>query len=534
MTESTKRNKWIIPPGLKKSLDEFKATCDVFFNEPSDQQKSFPIMICGPTGVGKSVFTDYFVERYYQIYPNRRSREPIIINCAAIPKDLMESTLFGHVKGAFTGAVQKKSGFFNESEDIIILEEIGELPKTLQAKLLVVIEKRIFYKIGDPDKKMTFNGQIIATTNKTQESFREDFFYRFFPFYIPPLHKRRQDILYYFHLFDDEVLSKLTEANILSLLSYNWPGNVREIKRFCRLFKINYKLNNYPINMNLSYLGLEIPGVSDINMSPAFIDPKKYFTIHPNYSNFDIKKPSMFFSKLFEDNNDGIDKFEKMIDHFVGFKDMNTPLLEMDEEFEMDEEEDEKIVKNIKLVNNSKINIVFAGYSVFCILFFRDLYANYDLLEYDNFHIPKLTFNFRYKKIFDNWNSNELEEISLKILSLFSKILEFQDKRKKLPTDYQKRRQVIEKIYNRNKNNSFLAQLLEISDNTTSKKKVEIEDLSQDEILSYYYETLVAEGKSGVEIAKISGKTPPMVSANIKKYNIIKKTAQKRLFLSDE
>jgi len=156
------------------------------------------------------------------------------------------------------------------------------------------------------------------------------------------------------------------------------------------------------------------------------------------------------------------------------------------------------------------------------------------LLEYDNFHIPKLTFNFRYKKIFDNWNSNELEEISLKILSLFSKILEFQDKRKKLPTDYQKRRQVIEKIYNRNKNNSFLAQLLEISDNTTSKKKVEIEDLSQDEILSYYYETLVAEGKSGVEIAKISGKTPPMVSANIKKYNIIKKTAQKRLFLSDE
>jgi len=147
---------------------------------------------------------------------------------------MARSELFGHVKGAFTGAATDKLGWIRKAHGgILILEEIGELPKEVQAQLLTFIEDGLFHRVGSADMERA-DVQIIAATNH-EEALREDFRYRFFPFYIPPLSQRRQDVLYYMAAMFPDLVRNLTPWEALTLLAYHWPGNVREIERVGRI-----------------------------------------------------------------------------------------------------------------------------------------------------------------------------------------------------------------------------------------------------------------------------------------------------------
>jgi transcriptional regulator with GAF, ATPase, and Fis domain len=177
---------------------------------------------------------------------SRRKDGPLVrVNCASIPRDLFESEFFGHVKGAFTGAIKDRAGRFETAEGgTLFLDEIGEVPMEIQNKLLRVLQEKRYERVGD-DRTRRADVRIIAATNKDLKKavaagrFREDLYYRLhvFPIQVPPLRERRDDIpLLARHFADLSVKElkcpkpRLTRAAITKLQSYDWPGNVRELR----------------------------------------------------------------------------------------------------------------------------------------------------------------------------------------------------------------------------------------------------------------------------------------------------------------
>jgi transcriptional regulator with PAS, ATPase and Fis domain len=197
-------------------------------------------LIRGESGTGKEL-----VARAIH-FSGPRCKYPFVpINCAAIPKDLMESELFGHEKGAFTGAGEAKPGKFEvANRGTVFLDEIADMDMTLQAKLLRVLEYGEFERVGGV-KGIRVDVRIIAATNKDLEEevkrgrFREDLFFRLnvFPLHIPPLRERREDILplarYFVEYYSEELkkpVPKISNEAQSLLISRDWKGNVRELK----------------------------------------------------------------------------------------------------------------------------------------------------------------------------------------------------------------------------------------------------------------------------------------------------------------
>lgn len=198
------------------------------------------VLIYGESGTGKEL-----VARTIHLLSPRNRAGFVPINCAAIPENLLESELFGHEKGAFTGAVQARQGKFELAKGgTIFLDEIGEMPPPLQAKLLRVLQERVFERVGG-SKEIRADVRVIAATNRNlqdevlQRRFREDLYYRLnvFPLQLPPL-KERIDALplltdYFLHRFCRQIGKKLkgVEAEALAAMkAYPWPGNIRELQ----------------------------------------------------------------------------------------------------------------------------------------------------------------------------------------------------------------------------------------------------------------------------------------------------------------
>ncbi|KPK29043.1 MAG: hypothetical protein AMJ61_00090 [Desulfobacterales bacterium SG8_35_2] len=198
------------------------------------------VLLEGETGVGKELFA----RAVHQNSP-RRQRPLVRVNCAAIPVNLIESELFGYIKGAFTGADKDRRGRFEVANNgTIFLDEISELPLEVQSKLLRVLEEGEFERLGS-NETIRVNVRIIATTNRNlreevrKGNFREDLYYRLhtFPISIPPLRKRRDDILPLVEMFVDKFsrkigkrIKKIPKNAKETLLNYDWPGNVRELR----------------------------------------------------------------------------------------------------------------------------------------------------------------------------------------------------------------------------------------------------------------------------------------------------------------
>lgn len=200
-----------------------------------------PVLLLGETGVGKDVIANTIH------YSSSRSKGPFVgVNCGAIPETLIDSELFGHEKGAFTGALSLKRGRFERAnEGTIFLDEIGELPLQAQVRLLKVLQNREIERVGGV-KTLSLDIRIIAATNRNLEEmvrlneFREDLWFRLnvFPIWIPPLRDRREDIPALLQHFINQKarelnlqeIPTLSPGAIDTLLNYHWPGNVRELE----------------------------------------------------------------------------------------------------------------------------------------------------------------------------------------------------------------------------------------------------------------------------------------------------------------
>jgi len=197
------------------------------------------VLITGETGTGKEL-----IARAIHKTSKRCSRAFVSVNCAAIPQALIASELFGHEKGAFTGATGRRLGRFELAEGgTIFLDEVGELPKETQVALLRVLQEHAFERVGG-NRSISANVRVIAATNRDLEAaiaagaFREDLFYRLnvFPLEIPPLRQRKEDIPMLVHHFIDRYAReankriKSVSKDTLDLFqSYPWPGNIREL-----------------------------------------------------------------------------------------------------------------------------------------------------------------------------------------------------------------------------------------------------------------------------------------------------------------
>lgn len=199
-----------------------------------------PVIIRGETGTGKEVLA-----KYIHKHSPRADKPFIAVNCGAIPENLMESLLFGHAKGSFTGAIENRKGFFEEADGgTIFLDEIGELPTNMQVKLLRVLQEKHITRVGD-NREIPVNVRVISATHVDLEEavkekrFREDLYFRIqvMPMVLPPLRERGQDVI----LLAEEFLTRygaeygrgkchMSRNTEKALLGYHWPGNVRELE----------------------------------------------------------------------------------------------------------------------------------------------------------------------------------------------------------------------------------------------------------------------------------------------------------------
>lgn len=198
------------------------------------------VLISGPSGTGKEVLA-----RFIHKHSDRASGPFVAINCAAIPDNLLEATMFGYEKGAFTGATQAQAGKFEQAQGgTLLLDEISEMPLALQAKLLRVLQEKEVERVGG-HKSIHLDVRVLATTNRdmaseiAKGSFREDLFYRLnvFPLQVAPLRKRKKDILALARKFLADMSSAMGRTGMVldtaaetRLLAYDWPGNVREME----------------------------------------------------------------------------------------------------------------------------------------------------------------------------------------------------------------------------------------------------------------------------------------------------------------
>jgi Nif-specific regulatory protein len=243
LEEENRRLRQIVGHNQSPSIDiigHSRAMQEVFGLIAQVTESNITVLIYGETGTGKEL-----VARAIHTNSSRRQGPLIQVNCAAMPDTLIESELFGHEKGAFTGASYQRRGSFEEAHGgTIFLDEVGELSPAAQAKLLRVIQERQFQPIGS-SRVITVNVRIIAATNRILEQdvstgrFRADLFYRLnvFPLYLPSLRERVSDVII---LADHFILKycrelgkpvkRISTAALGCLLSYPWPGNVRELE----------------------------------------------------------------------------------------------------------------------------------------------------------------------------------------------------------------------------------------------------------------------------------------------------------------
>ena len=234
------------------------------------------VFINGPTGTGKEVLSKFIHNN-----SDRRDNPFVGINCAAIPENMLEAILFGHEKGAFTGASSPNKGIFRAADGgTLLLDEISEMPLTLQAKLLRVLQEKIVTPIGS-QKDLSVDVRVIATTNRDMVTeirdgnFREDLFYRLnvFPLATSNLTERKDDIvplitaLLYRHSQSIDELPWLDNLAIKTLLDHTWPGNVRELENIVQralvlcsekqICSSDIVIDNNPLNNSEDILSVE-------------------------------------------------------------------------------------------------------------------------------------------------------------------------------------------------------------------------------------------------------------------------------------
>jgi transcriptional regulator with GAF, ATPase, and Fis domain len=265
--------------------DEIIGTCSALQKILSLVSRVAPtdatVMITGETGTGKEL-----VARAIHRRCRRCSRAFVSVNCAATPRDLIASELFGHEKGAFTGALQRRLGRFELAHGgTIFLDEVGELPIETQIALLRVLQEREFERVGG-NQPIRANVRVIAATNRDLEAaiaagtFRSDLFYRLnvFPIEMPPLRERREDIPALVEHFIDHSAKKLGKRiravdsrTLEHLQSYPWPGNIRELQNVIERSVIVCETDNFSVDeswLSRQRLATDSKSQSELSQKP--------------------------------------------------------------------------------------------------------------------------------------------------------------------------------------------------------------------------------------------------------------------------
>ncbi len=235
---------------LKQELSEKNKIHDIVGNSSRMQEvyemvqrvvdSNATVLLRGESGTGKTL-----VAKSLHYNSHRKMKPFMVVNCSALPETLLESELFGHEKGAFTGATERRVGRFEQAEGgTVFLDEIGEISPSVQIKLLHIVQERNFQRVGST-QTLHCDVRLVAATNKNLEhavqegKFREDLYYRLnvFPVYMPPLRERRTDILLLAEYFlekyareNKKIITRISTSAIDMLIQYHWPGNVRELQ----------------------------------------------------------------------------------------------------------------------------------------------------------------------------------------------------------------------------------------------------------------------------------------------------------------
>lgn len=500
--------KYIVPPGLLKKMFEFHSlieTCE-----------GAPILLTGPTGVGKSLFIHMYRE-WIKKKKKIDGKKINTVNCSHFDKSLSRSELFGHEKGAFTGADNRKDGWIAQSKDgVLILEEIGELPLECQAQLLTFIEDGKYHTVGGTEIKDGGHIAILGATNKKSDEMREDFWNRFINFSIPPLYQRRHDILYYVASKYPEIIKELQPWETLSLLAYNWPGNIREIDRVIRSIKAaKYLRKENPFQDDV--WGMLFDVSNDYSgLSPQYAD--RLFN-DLNESGFDVDQLEAFLNKryvglctcneanLFETSDSDHEYLShKLVMHF-GVTNL----------FSFIKKEDEiAIIKKYESLFNVEIPAISKpffmaqiGYEIFCLLFFQNPTLNSNCLDvYDDF--TPFTKSYAYSLL----QEEDLEMLHTLARQVFKYLSNIElTAETKLPMDYldevsPSRGEVLLALANQYPENEFLAHLLNLKPTTNKQdSKNDILKMKEADLLRWYYEELYEQHEGVItKIADISGK----------------------------
>lgn len=237
------------------------------------------VLIVGESGVGKEVFP-----RIIHDNSVRKHKKYFAVNCGSIPEGTIDSELFGHEKGSFTGAIGESSGYFGAADGgTLFLDEVGELPLSTQARLLRVLETGEYIRVGSSDVRKT-NVRIVAATNVNMVEavkngeFREDLYYRLntIPIHIPPLRERQLDIPLLFRKFANEISEKynmppvrLDAGATQILMNYAWPGNIRQLKNITEQISVIEEQRDITADIIQKYVPLQEESTQLVSMDTA-------------------------------------------------------------------------------------------------------------------------------------------------------------------------------------------------------------------------------------------------------------------------
>ena len=311
-------------------------------------------LVTGESGTGKEN-----IPKIIHSLSNRKHENFISVNCGAIPEGTIDSELFGHVKGAFTGAHETRKGYFEvANKGTIFLDEVGELPMSTQARLLRVLENGEYIKVGSSEVSQT-DVRIIAATNVNLSQaikdgkFREDLYYRLSTINInlPPLRKRGEDVQLLFRKFAVDFADKyntdpimLDNDGIKLIQDYNWPGNIRELKNFVQNLSVLEKEKNISKSKIVSYL-------SSKNQNLPIIKS--------NIEDNDFSEREILYKVLFDMKKD-LNHLKKITDELIGKNKINKDdydenILQVDNFYKKEMKEEEYFIEqNLSLFEHEK------------------------------------------------------------------------------------------------------------------------------------------------------------------------------------
>ena len=469
----------IVPPGLRKRYKTFKYHYWV--------ANGAPVLILGPTGVGKTLFYQIYKHLFLKENPDVTEDKIVRANCAHFGNqesdpNIARSELFGTDKN-LRSTYKVKQGLIEKAEGgVLFLEEIGELPIAVQAMLLTFIEDNKFKKVGGTDE-ISSDCRIVAATNN-EGALREDFKNRFFPFHLPPIYKRRDDVLYYLHEKYPDLVASLFKDEVLELLAYNWPGNVREIERVALLMFRNLMQRKNKLSKDVfeekdfEYNNIESNFWKVFKMTEIDFGGSDYHKdLHLGAELDEIGADVVYLESLL--NKYGLKLWAVVDDpeHYA-FKEIKTlpPIYE-------EEEIGEYLIKIYR--NYDPFNKADEGLRFFCTLFLQNMLDNKNVLRDLTECNPVETFISFSSKDRDRCKLNKLQ----KKIFFFLSGIEL-DKSDKWPIDYRSLIDFLEQQAKSHPENEFLSSML--PDYHNGKKSLndiidQIAPLTQKELLTAYY-----------------------------------------------